>query len=533
MEYPGAEPAIEAAPLWKRALPWLLALFFGVLSLASRNLQEISPSDPSRHLLNGALLYDMIRSGNVFHPMEFSREYYMHYPATSLPFHPPLFPLFEAALFSVFGVEPAVARVAVAITVAASALLLYALILELNASVTLAFLTTVTFLSLRICRDVASAVMLEFPALCLTLAALYCLRRFDRKFSLRTGILFALLGGAAAWTKQVALGLGAVPWLLTAFTNRWSYFRRRTIWISSVIFGVLALAVVEMPLMTLRWGGSAGKTRHTLPVLVAMRAAFYWQMLGRQFSAIGLVVLVAAVVLAGVRVFRRSEGWFADSFYLAWMMGILAVPLVTPQFDQRYILGSYPAMIALGYLAVFRAAGMIFPRQWAWCPVYAAALSICVISFTWWPKVYLLGVRPAAQFVAGERPARILYCGNQEGDFLAQLRATNPRTPPIVIRSDQVPYVRTPEAIDVFAHRLGIDHIVVERSVDRSSGNEWAGLPTAKMELEKEFPIVDRLRQWGELAVYRFTDPAPNPPDSLWIRSRLLGRGVRLDARDR
>jgi hypothetical protein len=218
---------------------------------------------------------------------------------------------------------------------------------------------------------------------------------------------------------------------------------------------------------------------------------------------------------------------------LAWIAPIVAVALVTPQRDERYILAAYPAMIALGYLALFRAARMIVPQRWAWYPAFAAALAGCVFSFAAWPDS-LSGVRPAAQFLAGERPARILYCGgNLEGDFVAQLRATNPQTPPILIRADQLPpEIRNPAALDAFAHYYGIDHVVLEKSVvwqQRPREYDWDNLPSLKMKMEKEFPVFNRSRSCGALVIYRFTDPAANPPSNVEVRSKLLGRKLAVD----
>jgi hypothetical protein len=59
--------------------------------------------------------------------------------------------------------------------------------------------------------------------------------------------------------------------------------------------------------------------------------------------------------------------------------------------------------------------------------------------------------------------------------------------------------------------------------------DEWTKLPTSKMKLEKEFSVFNHSRWFGQLAVYRFTDPAPNPPDILRIRSKMLGRTLDFD----
>lgn len=264
------------------------------------------------------------------------------------------------------------------------------------------------------------------------------------------------------------------------------------------------------------------------PALIASLFVYYYHCI----APAAMVILVIALVMAGIRILRRSEGWFADSFYVAWIVGLLVVCLVTPRRDERYLLPAYPAMIALGYLAIYRVCERVLPRQWAWYPAFALMLSISVVSLTSWPGESFSGVRYAAQFVTSERPARILYCGSAlDGDFLAQLRSTNPPSPPIVVRADELPpEMRTPVAFDAFARKFGIDQIVLERPVVSVQQDDWRGLPTTKMSVEKTFPVFDHSRPSGELAVYRFTDPSPNPEKVLEVRSKMLGQMMNFDA---
>src|ERR1700687_5528380 len=95
--------------------------------------------DVSRHMMNGALLYDMVRTGNVAHPVEFTQSWYARFPAISLPYHPPLFALFESLFYAGFGVHYWVARLAIAATVAVSVFLLAYLVVATHRSYWLAF----------------------------------------------------------------------------------------------------------------------------------------------------------------------------------------------------------------------------------------------------------------------------------------------------------------------------------------------------------------------------------------------------------
>lgn len=106
------------------ALMWALAVFFALWSLRGAAATDITLNDQARHALNGVALLDMVRDGAVGRPVAYLRDYFSHFPAISMPYHPPLFPAIEAVFYAVFGIRPAAARLAVSVFVAGSVLLL-------------------------------------------------------------------------------------------------------------------------------------------------------------------------------------------------------------------------------------------------------------------------------------------------------------------------------------------------------------------------------------------------------------------------
>src|SRR5215475_2141699 len=128
-----ADPASDAAVpevrrSWKNYLtkcaPYCIALLFLLLALYGVNKTEVIDTDAARHAMNGAFIYDWIRTGNLLHPIAYGKAYYNRLPALSIPFHPPMFPAMEAVFFALFGVNLFTARLTVAFCVAVSAFLL-------------------------------------------------------------------------------------------------------------------------------------------------------------------------------------------------------------------------------------------------------------------------------------------------------------------------------------------------------------------------------------------------------------------------
>src|SRR5690348_6168469 len=87
------EPSEQNQNPLRLILPAALALFFGILGLRDLGVRNLW-SDAPNHLLNGISVADWLRSGKWTDPIGFATSFYGHFPATTIPFHPPGFPGF-------------------------------------------------------------------------------------------------------------------------------------------------------------------------------------------------------------------------------------------------------------------------------------------------------------------------------------------------------------------------------------------------------------------------------------------------------
>ena len=173
--------------------------------VAMRGAQGALPVEPdaARHALNGVLIHDMIRDGGFWNPVDYARDFYRKLPGVSMPFHPPVFPAFEAGMYSILGVNYPVARLAIAICVAGSVILLYLLAKQLSNSSTFGLAATAIFHSLPLAQWLSSEVMLEYPALVITLAALLVLTRsVAARRSAADYVAFGIIASIAIWTSK-------------------------------------------------------------------------------------------------------------------------------------------------------------------------------------------------------------------------------------------------------------------------------------------------------------------------------------------
>jgi len=498
----------------QKLVPFLLALAIALWGLRGARTSDIVDTDAARHAMNGALLLDMARDGGFMHPVQYAKAYYSRYPALSMPYHPPLFPLAEALAFLGLGVSVFSGRLLVALAAGASAVLLYGLILRTHASHLLAFLATATFLAINGSQRLARDVMLEYPALALMLVSVHILTRLETGFSTRHAVAFAIAGGAAVWTKQNVLFAGAIPFAYAVIARKWRLFRERPVWTGAMLFGAISAGALLLQKLSplaanAEWpGGSLAR--------IALDHALKYPRIVREEFGAAAIAAIAVSIGAFVLAKRRSP----NDLYIAWAVCCAGLVLALPPLDARYLFFAYPALILTGYAGLFAAGRMLLPERFAWgLPVLAGVAWFAVAAHP--SSVFLHGPSDAARAVLASSPRRILYCGRANGSFIFAVRSLAGERRLEVIRGDKLdPAVFDRAAFQTFASEYGIEQIVLERS--EASGYPWDGLyrtPLPTMIPAREIPLAssDALMR-GALRIFRFTTPSPNPARSVTLR---------------
>jgi hypothetical protein len=523
----GQDSGRAALPV--RWAPYLLALLFVLSSLRSLPCGNPIDSDAARHAMNGAFLHDLVKSGQLTHPVEYGKQYFSRLPGISLPYHPPLFPAVEAAFFFVFGVKFAAARLAISIAVGICVLLFYRLVLSTHGSHAVAAASVLFFFAWRWTQLVSNDVMLEMPAFVFALAALCAISRLDLDYPLWRGLAFALLAGAAVWTKQTTVFLGVVPFGYALLTRRWNLLSGKTIWISSILFGgiVLTLMLMSAPF---RWTGVNVVTHsaHVRNVVLTNLLFYAGALLHETGYAFGVGAGVALIVAAARSAVRRPKRP-TDELYVSWALSALGVLLAMSVCDERYLFFVVAPLAVITFAALERLSRAVLGPARAWLPPVAIAAVFAAVGLAQ-PAPFLRGPEEAVSTIAGGGSARILYCGRSNGAFIFGLRAVDQDLRKTVIRGDKLPKdTFTPANLEQFAHRFGLNYILLERT---SRHRPWDGLfdaPGPSMVLVREVPISssDPLSN-GRVRIFRFTNPSPNPEDSLKFRVWRIGRDLEM-----
>jgi len=488
-------------------IPWVLALIFCLWSLRTIDANNVVDTDAARHAMNGAFLRDSVASGNLSRLVAYGREYYGRYPALSLPYHPPLFPALEALFFGFLGVNFVAARALVTLSVVISVLLLYSLILKTIGSHWVAVFSVTTFMLWRHSQNVASDVMLEFPCMMFLLGALHCLIPFDERRWFRKAIGFALLSSAALWSKQHALFLGMIPFVLVILQRQWPLLASLRLWIPAMIFGAAAalLAALSLPF------GSTGVSQLVDDVDVSWFKAVPWHNLlfyvGNLPRSVGWVpvgLLVATLLLWSLRRFRRDP---RHDLYIAWAVSSFFLLLILGPYEDRYLFFVYPPLLVIAYSVIESASGRLLTERFAFIPGLTVAL-ICAAMGIQVPGSYLTGPSEAAAALVDATPHRILYCGNADGNFIFAVRALDKGVKTVVLSGEKLLWESkySAKTLEELATRYRIDRVVTEHTPRRQLCNELDPSSLSTMEKKKEIPMTSSLARFdgGKLTIYHF-----------------------------
>jgi cellulose synthase (UDP-forming) len=495
-------------------LLWPLRLIKGTVVL----------SDSARHLMNGVFVYDLFRTGNIFHPIAFARWYFAHFLSLSMPYHPPLFPACEALLFTIFGLKFGVARLAIAATVSLSAYLLYRLVLINSGSALIGVATCASFLFLEMSRYLEEDIMLEFPALVFVLAAMLSLQKAERDgFSWRQGFSFGIWAAAGIWTKQTIFA-ALVPFIYFGLMRSRRPFGRPGIWVATAISTASAMLLLAISAKVGLWGVPHNWVPISASQALIHNTKFYMQRIPTS------MLLLPAVLAAACAVSRRALGDHGSParwayLYISWAVSAVIIVLVAPAYEPRYLFFALPPLLALSCESVYRLLRTVFASGTAAAWIAVGAAIFCGLHVSKTP-IWLTGPETAAERLNAAGVGSAVFLGKTDGAFIFSTRLGHPDLQAVVFRGDKV-FEGNPDRkrLEEFAHNYGANAVVLESL--RGKDLDWPLIlhdsKTLKywfrQEIESSFPYLR-----GSLFVFHVSNPSLMPERSIRERIEVFGR---------
>jgi hypothetical protein len=215
--------------------------------------------------------------------------------------------------------------------------------------------------------------------------------------------------------------------------------------------------------------------------------------------------------------------------YLAWVLAVSIELLFLPPYDSRYLFFMQPALIILAYAALCRLSELVLRPSRAWLIPSAVVVAMVVLNVARVP-VFLQGPSTAASLAVGDGDNRILYFGRTNGPFIFALRTLDPKLESVVIRGDKLPSeLLQADRFETFAYDYGVNFVILEQTNRTVVWDELLASPTRSMHWQADIPLrctfPDRS---GTLHIYRFTNPSPNPKQTLHMEKGIYRQDIDL-----
>jgi hypothetical protein len=523
----------------------LLAAFAFLMFMTSPTGGDFAWSDAPRHALNGVFLRDFLIAMPWQDPKQYAMDYYLRYPALTILFYPPLFSVFLAGSYSIFGFSHPVAQGTVAFFHLALGLAVYMLARRwmshgyaIAAALLLAGAPEIAFWGRQ--------VMLDIPAYTwIALAAVAFLRYLDNGKNRYLWLTMALFA-AALYTKQTSF-FAAFAFTAGILASRGlRALRNRQLGAAAA-----ALLVLLIPLfvLQLKFGqvnaasvlGGQGIDESRLSV---EKWIYYARQLPHQLG--WPTVILAVTYLGGATMKPRWRLPRAQMIFLVtWFVaGYLIFSFITLHEPRHDLMALLPLPI-FAVMAIKEIAGTRFRK-----PGLATAGLTAAASIAWsvmaYPVHWVSGYSEAADVVLKQAPKNsvVLFSGYRDGSFIFNVRAGG-RPDISIARADKflvrVSIMRehgiqdrnlNAGRIEELIKRHAIRYVVAETGF-------WDDLPSMaalnsllrdtsrfaairRIETRSDYPNPDR-----ELVIYEYlgeTEAIPLP-----LSAELVGVGVTLE----
>ncbi|MDN5752357.1 MAG: glycosyltransferase family 39 protein [Nitrosospira sp.] len=536
------EAVVESRHFFEAVLVFMA--FAVIMFITAPTNGDFAWSDAPRHGLNGIFVRDFLIAMPWEDPRQYAVDYYLRYPALTILFYPPLFSVFLAGSYSIFGFSHAVAQGTVALFHLVLGLAGYMLARRwmahgyaIAASLLLAGAPEIAFWGRQL--------MLDIPAYAwLVLMAVMFVRYLDHGENRYLWLTVALFV-AAVYTKQTSL---FVIFALAAgiiASQGCQAFRNPRLWIAAV---VLLLLLVPLVLLQLKFGqvntaSILGSQRADVSRLSIEAWTYYAAQLPSQLGwptvILAVIYLVGAMLKPGWRL-PRPHMVFVVTWFVAGYLFFSYIMVREPRHDLMALL-PIPifAVLAIKELAGsrFKKTGLIVAGA-----VTAGSVAWLLVAY---PVHWVSGYSEVADVVLKQAPRNsvVLFSGYRDGSFIFNIRAGQ-RSDISVARADKlllrVAIERergvqdrslTADRIEELIKQHAIRYVVAETGF-------WDDLPSmaalkSLLQDANRFAVVRRIATQanypstdGELVVYRYlgevdTDPLP-------LSAELVGIGVTL-----
>ena len=512
--------------------------------------------DAPYHAANGLFWKDYLLNLS-FNPRDYALSYFARYPVIAPTKYPPVFYLLEAGCFGVFGPSPYIAK-----------------------SLVLGFMLMAAFYNMAWCRRWVSenagwggvlfvflpgvvrwshAIMLNIPAIALSIGALYHFRKWLESprgsivwKHLYVGATLAVLSILTYVTSCVLLVI-VVIWLIVE--RRWRLlWNRRTILVfvaSALLLLPWIIVVVKFETNRIQMATGTDDQFVSVPLGYYFRCFLYYLKCLPSLFGMHLLFITVFGIVSGMLIRR----WRRETILLL-IMTVICICFFTymPAKEGRYILLLSLPIVCLCLIclkAVVQCFSKFVGATLGWTmAINLTVLVILILGQAWLAsKVHVpsvSGYEKLVEYLEKVAPEEsFFYDGNFSHIFTFHVQARDPNYRRQVVLGRKLLYAESPfsktrefisspdEAVEVLQKRSGCKWIIVSDNgipMTAASRHLRKALMGPKFEYVKSFPII-KIRDIGKehrfnVRVYRFLVPIEQT-DEIDMPFFSLGEGVR------
>ena len=426
--------------------------------------------DSPRHAANGLFWKEYLSSSSLLDPKGFTLRYYARYPDICPTSYPPVFYLLEAGMFSAFGASPYVAKALVMLFFLLAGLYTLA---WLRRWLTPAAGWGAGLLLLQpVMVLFAHTIMLNVPALALSLAALYHVHRGLDESTVDHLSRQCLVGGALAVVAVLTyFQAGVVVFVIVVWLFASGRFRSFFQWKVLVLAGAGTLVLLPWAFVIKNW--SPKQLDWLLPEFGQIFRASMWNYYALELPCDIVQPTLLMLAALGMAAGLVSHRWRRETILLLLWAGVCyAVFSLLKAKEPRYLMLVCVPLICLGMLALVRTAECLERLRPSWTPsVVLPLLLVPVLLIQGWSAVKqkvpaLLHYHELAEFVKELAPAEpVLYAGMHDGVFTFYAQIDDPGYKRRVVLGPQVlAGAKSPEdVVEILRTQCGCRWLAIER----------------------------------------------------------------------
>lgn len=526
-----------------------ILVVISILSLRQITNSSLGYPDADRILMDGVFLLDFLHDFPITYIYDYTINYFGQYPALSIGYRPPFFPLIEAIFNGIFGVNMWSSRLALLAFYIIGVTAWFNLISKIYNWKT-AFFATILLITTPFIAKFGWYTMAELPVLSMVLLTGSLFYKYtetdDAKYLYQTAIVFSL----ACWTKQTAVFM--ILWFCLYSLlqgNLLSYFKRKEWWVSVIIMLVLLapLAAITLWLGKQNLAQSVGTNtgHHHISRLSWRNLSQHFITLYKYHLTLPLLVFSITGMLAAITQKDKKTLYplcllLATYLFFTYLIGK----------NERYPIFWIPVFCLFATLPLY----YLKNKLTSFYIAIIIGISIFQIDEIYSkPPNYATGYDTAAQYVLdNQQVPTVFFDGYNNGYFTYFMRALDSERSTYVLRADKLltsssispkhwleVHVHSTQGIKKILDDYGVDLIVVEsRDLSKIKIHQQFRqyLKDGPFALLKTIPVESRNRpplKNQQLLIYRYLDRPPASKGYITLRLPIVGRTIEVPVKNR